>query len=115
MRRVVPFEIKYYITEGGKEPFWDWFETIKDARTRRIVSDRVYRLQSGNTGDCRSLGGGTHELRIHYGPGLRVYFGKETRVIVVLLCGGEKQTQETDIKQAHAYWKDYHQRTYGNT
>ena len=114
MEGVVQFEIQYYITGAGREPFWDWVSALKDARARRIILDRVYRLQSGNLGDCKSLGKGVHELRVHYGPGLRIYFGRDKGVVVLLLCGGEKRTQRNDITKARAYWKDFNQRTYGN-
>lgn len=112
MEGAVSFEIKYYVTRFGKKPFRDWLEAIKDNRMRQIISRRVYRVQSGNFGDCKSLGSGVHEMRIHYGPGARMYFGKDKGVIIVLLCGGEKRTQKKDIKRAHEFWQDYKERVY---
>jgi putative addiction module killer protein len=61
----------------------------------------------GNLGDCKSVGGGVNEFRIDYGPGYRVYFGRQGRTVVVLLAGGTKKTQERDIKRAVEQWKDY--------
>ena len=62
---------------------------------------------SGSFGDCRSVGGGVEELRIDFGPGYRVYFGRKASALVVLLCGGPKRTQARDITIAHKYWKEY--------
>jgi putative addiction module killer protein len=61
----------------------------------------------GNFGDSRSVGGGVIEMRIPYGPGYRVYFGRDGNKLVILLCGGDKRTQPSDIDQACAYWADY--------
>ncbi len=68
---------------------------------------RIGRLEYGLYGDCESVGDGVSELRIFLGPGYRVYFAEEVRHIVVLLCGGDKSTQDKDIKTAKTYWKEY--------
>lgn len=68
-------------------------------------------MRLGNFGDCKSLGDGVFEMRLHTGPGLRIYFGREERTIVLLLHGGDKSSQDRDIKRAKNYWKDYQRRT----
>lgn len=71
-----------------------------------IIMRRIDRVESGNFGDCRAVGEGVSELRVDEGPGYRVYFGVDGD-LVVLLNGGPKKTQSSDIKTAHEYWKDY--------
>jgi putative addiction module killer protein len=75
----------------------------------RIVR-RIERISLGNFGDFRSVGEGVQELRIPVGPGIRVYFGRQSDAIVVLLCGGDKHSQRSDIRRAQLYWKDYRSR-----
>jgi len=65
------------------------------------------RIESGNLGHVKPVGGGVHEVRIHHGPGYRVYLGFNGPVVVILLCGGDKSTQRKDIARAREYWKDY--------
>jgi putative addiction module killer protein len=72
-----------------------------------VVRARLNRIRLGNFGDCKSVGGGVVELRIDFGPGYRVYFGRDGRLVVVLLCGGDKRTQARDILRAREYWKEY--------
>ncbi len=72
-----------------------------------IVRARLNRIRLGNFGDCKSVGGGVEELRIDFGPGYRVYYGREGSLVVVLLCGGDKRTQARDILTAQKYWKEY--------
>jgi len=72
---------------------------------------RLDRVSLGNFGDCRSVGEGVQELRIDYGPGYRVYFGQHGSTIVLLLCGGDKDSQAKDIDLAKHYWKEYSRRS----
>ncbi len=72
---------------------------------------RIDRLSAGNFGDCKSLRGGLFELRIDWGPGYRVYYGLVGKACVLLLCGGDKRKQASDIKRALEYLKDYRERT----
>ena len=90
-----------------KEPFTDWLHGLGDARTRRRILSRLVRLESGNFGDCEPVGGGVSELRFFFGSGYRVYFGRDGNTIVVLLSGGDKDSQRRDIQKAQAYWKEY--------
>ena len=75
--------------------------------SRARVRVRLNRLRLGNFGDCKSVGGGVGELRVDYGPGYRVYFGRQGDRIVILLCGGAKKTQSKDIQLAQQYWAEY--------
>lgn len=104
---VQPREIKNYITEQGKEPFAEWLDSLRDKRAIDEIEKRLKRVQLGNLGDYKSVGDGVFELRVEYGPGYRLYFGQEGNVIVILLCGGVKKTQEEDIDKAKEYWRDY--------
>ena len=80
--------------------FVKWLDNIRDIRARARVLVRIKRLADGNPGDVKSVGEGVSELRIHYGPGYRVYYTKIDHEIVLLLMGGNKSTQSGDIKKA---------------
>lgn len=82
------------------ETFRKWRTNLKDGRTRAAIASRLDRLAFGHAGDVEPVGQGVSELRIHYGPGYRVYFQKRGDTIIVLLCGGDKSTQAKDIKTA---------------
>jgi putative addiction module killer protein len=82
------------------EVFGKWLDGLKDIRARARILVRIQRLEAGNTGDVKPVGSGVSEMRIDYGPGYRVYFFQQGREIVVLLAGGTKRTQSTDIKRA---------------
>lgn len=99
--------------KNGQVPFDHWFDSLADERTRAVVTSRITRLRSGNLGDHKSLGGGVFELRIDFGPGLRVYFGRRGREVIVLLGGGDKSTQAKDIKSAQRLWKEFTNETVG--
>ena len=80
--------------------FESWFSGLKDVRARARIMARIRRLSIGNPGDVKPVGAGVCEMRIDYGPGYRVYFLQRGKVIAVLLCGGDKRTQQKDIRQA---------------
>ncbi len=82
------------------EIFRKWRLRLRDHRARAIIASRLDRLAQGHAGDTEPVGDGVSELRIHYGPGYRVYFQKRDNTIIVLLCGGDKSTQAKDIKTA---------------
>ena len=107
MRNIQPREIETYRTQNGHEPFTEWFNTIRDVRTQTRIRRRLDRLEKGNLGDCGSVGSGIFELRLHFGPGYRIYFGEVDRTIVLLLCSGDKSTQTRDIQRAKTYWLEY--------
>ena len=80
--------------------FADWLDALADRRARQRISVRLARLEAGLFGDVRPIGGGISELRVDYGPGYRIYFVRRGNVVIVLLCGGDKQSQDRDIQRA---------------
>lgn len=100
-------EIRQYQTADGRSPFADWLGHRCDSQSRQRIAARIDRMQAGNRGDWKAVGAGVFELRIDSGPGYRVYCGQDGATLVLLLCGGDKRTQQHDIEVAHAYWKDY--------
>ena len=74
---------------------------------RAMIDARIARLRSGNFGDSKPIGGGASENRIHYGPGYRIYYGVDGKDVILLLYGGDKSSQDADIKLAQQYWDDY--------
>ena len=103
-------EIRHYLTSAGTHPYQRWLDKLKDLRGRVTIQRRIDRIVNGNLGDHRFCRNGVWELRIQFGPGYRVYYGREGETVVVLLCGGSKRTQSTDINKAVGYWLDYQQR-----
>jgi putative addiction module killer protein len=77
-----------------------WLKKLKDQRARSLIFKRTKRLAEGNPGDVKPVGEGVSEMRIDYGPGYRIYFKDTGREIIILLCGGDKRTQSTDIETA---------------
>lgn len=82
------------------EVFARWLDSLRDIHTRARVQARIERLAAGNPGDVKPIGEGVSELRIDYGPGYRVYFKKRGRELVILLAGGDKSSQASDVKTA---------------
>jgi putative addiction module killer protein len=102
-----PKQVIVFADQKGKEPFTEWLYGLKDGTNRQRVMSRIRRLEQGNFGDCEPVGEGVSELRLFFGAGYRVYFGEDADNIVVLLTGGDKRSQQKDIKQAKAYWREY--------
>ena len=100
-------EARPYQRKDGSCPFDERFNQLGDPRAAARVDTTVRKLARGLRPDVRSVGGGVQESRIDHGPGYRVYFGEDADNIVVLLCGGDKDSQSRDIKNAKEYWKDY--------
>lgn len=111
---VQPREIQNYLTEDGTSPFEEWLDSLGDSRAKSKIDNRIRRVRLGNLGDYKAVGEGVCELRIDYGPGYRIYFGQVRSTIVLLLCGGDKSTQERDIRKAIEYWRDYERRENAN-
>jgi len=84
------------------ERFVDWMKSLRDTRARARILERLVRVSQGNLGDVAAVGDGVSELRIHYGPGYRVYFVRRGETVILLLCGGDKSTQKRDIAAARA-------------
>jgi putative addiction module killer protein len=86
--------------------FKNWLDNLADKGATKRIADRILRLQGGLFGDVRPVGEGVSELRIHAGPGYRVYFARRGKTVVILLCGGEKSTQTKDIRAAKSLAAD---------
>lgn len=99
-------EVLHYVAEG-KDAFGDWLDGLRDVPGRAAILKRIDRVEEGNFGDHRSVGGAVWELRVHCGPGYRVYYGEDGPRIVLLLCGGDKRTQKKDIRRAVELWAEY--------
>ncbi len=102
----VVYEVRYYLTETGRDLFVDWMRRLRDATAKQAISRRVLRLGAGNFGDHAHCRDGVWELRIDVGAGYRVYYAVAGRSIVLLLCGGDKRSQAADIDRACNYWRD---------
>ena len=100
-------EIRIYKDQKGNLPLVAWLGKLRDKRAREKIHTRIDRLKLGNKGDSKSLGNGLFEMRIHYGPGYRVYFGHSGENLILLLCGGNKDSQQQDVSLARKYWLDY--------
>ncbi len=103
-------EVFRYQTASGEEPVTDWLHSLRDRQAQAKVRIRLKRLEAGIFGDCEPVGEGVMELREHLGAGYRVYFGRHGQSIVILLFGGSKKTQASDIKKARDYWADWKRR-----
>jgi putative addiction module killer protein len=106
---MVEMEIKKLELQNGLVPFDEWFDSLRDWKMQAAVDARLARVRAGNFGDCKSVGGGVFELRIAFGPGLRIYYGLHGKQIVVLLGGGDKNSQSRDIRRAQQLWQQYRQ------
>ncbi|MFA5974830.1 MAG: type II toxin-antitoxin system RelE/ParE family toxin [Elusimicrobiota bacterium] len=96
-----------YKTAWGDEPYTGYVDALRDRQGAAKIRIRVTRAEMGNLGDHRAVGQGVVELRIHYGPGYRVYAALCGDEVIVLSCAGDKGSQDKDIAKAHAYWEDY--------
>lgn len=106
------FRIEEYVSEDGNSPFRSWFDDL-DRQAAALVAIAVDRLGEGNTSNVKSVGEGVSELRIDRGPGYRVYFGWNGRVLIVLLGGGTKKRQQSDIQAAIRNWRNFKSRKSG--
>ncbi len=91
-RIVEPKQIVFYADEDGHEPFQVWLDELRDTQGRRRILKRLFRVEQGNYGDVEPIGEGLSELRLFFGPGYRVYFGEDSGNIVIILCGGDKDS-----------------------
>lgn len=103
-------DIRIYRDSAGHTPFTRWIETLADQRGRAAIKARLLRVQAGNMGDCKPLRDGVQELRIDHGPGYRVYLSRQGPVLVLLLCGSDKNDQDRTIAKAVEYLADWKQR-----
>lgn len=96
--------VDYFMTPTGKIPAQDWLNSIKDKLTQAILYKRIRQAGLGSFGDTKSVGEGVHELRINHGPGFRIYYAIHQDEVILLLIGGSKRTQSSDIEKAKTYW-----------
>jgi len=99
-------DVREYVGPDGRSQWGDWLNRLNAEAARRVTT-ALYRLGLGNFSNVKGIGGGAFECRVDFGPGYRVYFGKDGEQIVILLCGGTKQRQQSDIDLAKQYWLDY--------
>ncbi len=101
------YDIRHYRTAEGRDAYSNWLKKLRDIKAKIAIIRRVIRLESGNFGDHKFCRDGVWELRVDVGPGYRVYYAIAGGQIVILLCGGDKRTQEADIDMAVRYWQDW--------
>jgi putative addiction module killer protein len=98
-----------YLDADGRSPFADWFNRL-DAQAAAKVSVALMRMELGNLANVKALGTGLSECKINWGPGYRLYFGRDGDTLIILLAGGTKRRQQKDIEAAQQRWADYKQR-----
>lgn len=103
-------ELRRYQIENGCTPVTEWLCGLRDVRVRAHIEVRLRRVSTGNFGNCKPVGEGVWELKLDIGAGYRVYYGKHGQSLVLLLCGGDKKSQQADITRAKAYWSDWKRR-----
>lgn len=104
------YEIRHYLTPEQRDVYLEWHRKLRDLKARIAIDRRIYRIELGNFGDHRFCRDGVWELRIDVGPGYRVYYALAGKQVVLLLCGGDKGTQQSDIARACEYWQDWQRR-----
>jgi putative addiction module killer protein len=98
-----------YLDAVGRSPFAGWFDGL-DSTAAAKITVALTRIELGNLSNVKSISGGVLEYRINFGPGYRIYFGRQGDELIVLLAGGTKRQQQRDIESAHARWTDYKKR-----
>ena len=102
-------EIREFLDARGGSPFASWFDDL-DAQAAAKVTVALTRMERGNLSNAKAVGGGVQEFRIDWGPGYRLYFGRDGDTLIILLCGGTKRRKQDDIAEAQAHWAEYKQR-----
>jgi len=103
-------ELCRYQLEDESTPVTEWLGGLRDMRARAQIEVRLRRVSAGNFGDCKPVGDGVSELRVDIGAGYRVYYGKHGQALIILLCGGDKGSQQADITRSKAYWVNWKRR-----
>ena len=101
------YKIKIYKTSSGRCPFDKWLNDLTDRKAQAAIDLRLVRIKMGNFGQCKLVGSMVYELKIDVGPGYRVYFGKIGLQIILLLCAGDKKSQQRDIVKAKKYFQEF--------
>ena len=102
-------EVREYLDAEGKSPYAKWFDRLNVAAAVKVAT-AVHRMEQGNFSNMKGVGAGVYEYRIDFGPGYRIYFGKDGDRLVILLAGGTKKRQDADIAAAKVNWRDYKRR-----
>jgi len=102
-------DVLQYVDRNGASPFGDWFMALHPLEAAKVTT-AITRLSLGNFSRVKGVGKGVFEIKVDFGPGYRVYFGKDGDAVVILLHGGTKKRQQADIDKAIAYWRDYKER-----
>jgi len=102
-------EVREYLDSEGYSPYAKWFDRLNAAAAVKVAT-AVHRMELGNFSNVKGVGAGVYEYRIDFGPGYRIYFGKDGDRLVILLAGGTKKRQYADIAAAKGYWSDYKRR-----
>lgn len=102
-------EVREYLTTVGTSPYAKWFNRLNAAAAAKVTI-AVTRMAQGNLANAKSVGSGVQEYRVDFGPGYRIYFGRDGERLVILLGGGTKKRQQDDIHDAQANWSDYRRR-----
>lgn len=105
-------ELRHYTDSAGQNPFEEWFSALRPAAAAKVTIALV-RMEQGNFSNAKGVGAGVFEFRINFGPGYRVYFGKDGEALVILLAGGSKTRQRKDVEAAQVRWDDYKRRKKG--
>lgn len=104
------YEIRHYLTVDEKDVYLDWLLKLRDVTAKIAINRRVNRIELGNFGDHKFCRDGVWELRVDVGAGYRVYYAVVGKEVILLLCGGDKRTQDADIDRAYEYWQDWQRR-----
>jgi len=105
----VVIDVREYLAVDGSSPYRKWFDSL-NAQAAAKVAIALTRVEQGNLSNAKSVGAGLHEYGIDFGPGYRIYFGRDGDRLVILLGGGTKKRQQEDIRRAQALWVDYKRR-----
>jgi putative addiction module killer protein len=104
------YQIKHYVTADDHDVFAQWLRKLKDTTAKIAIVRRGNRIEQGNFGDHKFCRDGVWELRVDVGAGYRVYYAMDGQQVVLLLCGGDKRTQDADIQRACEFWQDWQRR-----
>jgi putative addiction module killer protein len=109
MLPLVVLDVREYLAADGSSPYRKWFNSL-NAQAAAKIAIAVTRMEQGNLSNAKGVGAGLHEYSIDFGPGYRIYFGRDGDALVILLGGGTKKRQQEDIRRAQALWIDYKRR-----
>jgi putative addiction module killer protein len=107
---LIVYEIRHYLTPERRDIYLEWRRRLRDTKAWIAVDRRIYRIELGNFGDHKFCRDGVWELRIDVGPGYRIYYALAGTEVILLLCAGDKRTQQADIARACEFWQDWQRR-----